>query len=131
MTLPKPIWSNGDIAVAQKVVTNPSSRAWTTWNKNHTKIAVLRAMVSCQIRIGLFGNYFGWDMGRALTQNLVRFLHSYSLGVHYQTLVRNFNPPLPSLRPCPDILTSGDHLLVTSRRKTMKNFSADQSRHTW
>ena len=89
MTLPKAIWSEDDIHVAWKVVQNPSkliSRAWATWNEDPTKIAVFRAMVPCQARIGHLRIIFGWDMGKVLARNLVCFLHSYSLEVeevHY------------------------------------------------
>lgn len=89
MTLPKPIWSDGDVRVAWQISRNPSdliSWAWTTWNKDPTEIAVLRALVSCQARIGLSREVFCLDMGMVLAQNLVCFLRPYSLeveGLHY------------------------------------------------
>ena len=74
MALPKPVWSDDDIAVAREVYRNPSSMIWSTWNEDPTKLAVLRAMTSCQVRLsGL--EYFGWDIVRALAQKSVRFLH--------------------------------------------------------
>ena len=82
MALPKPVWTQHDINVALEVVRNPSSLIWNTWNKDPTIIAVLRAMVSCQIRLRR-ANYFDWDMVDALAQ---RFVCSRSLEVkevHY------------------------------------------------
>ena len=85
MTLPRPLWSDDDIEVARKVVQYPSSLIWNTWKKDPTKIAVLRAIVSCQVRLG-GADYFGRDMVRGLAQKIVCLLHSYSLeveGVRY------------------------------------------------
>ena len=76
MTLPKPVWSGDDITMAQDEMRNSSGlilRASGTWNKDPTKIVVLRAIISCLVRIGYFG-YFGWDMGKVLAQDLVCFL---------------------------------------------------------
>ena len=39
---------------------------------------------------------------------------------------RTLTPPVLSLRPCPDILISGDHLLAIFQRRAMKDLSADQ-----
>ena len=52
MALPKPVWTDNDIYVAWEVDANPSSLMWNTWNEDPTKIAVLRAIVSCQVRLG-------------------------------------------------------------------------------
>ena len=85
MTLPKPLWSDADIEVARKVVQYSSSLIWNTWKKDPTKIAVLRAIVSRQVRLGRVG-YFGQDMVRGLAQKIVCLLHSYPLDaeeVHY------------------------------------------------
>ena len=85
MALPKPVWTDHDIDVAREVARNPSSLIWNTWNKDPTKIAVLRAIVSCQVRLGPASS-FGWDMVGVLTRKLVCSLHSYSLEVeeaHY------------------------------------------------
>ena len=74
MALPEPVWSNDDIDVARKVDRDPSSLAWKTWNNDPIKIAVLRAIVSCQVRIGRDrdrGGNLGRDMFNALTQQLV------------------------------------------------------------
>ena len=77
MALPRPVWSDDDIRVVKNAVRNPSSLIWNTWTKDPTKIAVLRAMVSCQDRIN--GTNFDWDMFMVLAQKSVCFLHSYSL----------------------------------------------------
>ena len=136
MALPKPVWSGDDINMAQRVVQSPSSqisRAWITWNKDPIKIAVLRAMVSCVVRPGYFG-YFDWDMCKVLAQNPVCFLHPYSLEVeevHHSTPFRTLTILVLSLRPCSNILISGDHLLAMFQRKTVKHLSADQICHTW
>ena len=85
MRLPKPVWTDRDTDVAREVIHKPSSLIWKTWNEDPTKVAVLRAVVSCQVRVGRVGS-FGWDMVMALTQSLVCSLHSYSLEVeevHY------------------------------------------------
>ncbi len=66
--------------MARQVVHNPSNLIWNIWNKDPTKIAVVRAIVSCQVRIGP-GNYFGWDMVQSLAQKWVCPLHIYLLGV--------------------------------------------------
>ena len=80
MALPKPVWSEADIGVALKVAHNPSSPTKSMWNRDPTKMAVLQAMVSCQVRMG-FDNSFGLNMSYALAQRRVCFLHSYSSGV--------------------------------------------------
>ena len=80
MSLPNPVWSDNDISVAQEVDRNPSSLSRATWNKDPAKIAVLRAMVSCQVRVHHV-DYFGWDMVKALAQKSVCLLHSSSFGV--------------------------------------------------
>ena len=101
MALPKPVWSDDDINMAWKVVNNPSSLAWNAWNKDPTKMAVLRAMVSCQIRIGNAGD-FGSDMVKALARKSVRSLHSYSLEVE-KTALLNYSQVVG---PPKDILMS-------------------------
>ncbi len=80
MALPKPVWSNDDLDVAREVVRNPSSLIWKTWSKNPTKLAVLRAVVSCQVRLGRI-EFFGWQIANTLAQHVVCFLHFYSLEV--------------------------------------------------
>ena len=85
MALPRPLWSDDDIEVARKVVQYPSSLVWDTWKRDPTKLAVVRAIVSCQVRLGSV-RYFGLDMVCGLAQKIVCLLHSYPLvaeGVHY------------------------------------------------
>ena len=82
MALPEPIWSEDDIIVAGEVTRNPSSLMWKTWSKDSTKLAVLRAMVSCHDRLDPDDYFiFGSDMVQALSQKQVCLLHSYSLAV--------------------------------------------------
>ena len=78
MALPEPVWTDHDIDVAWEVVRNPSSLIWNTWNEDPTKIAVLRAIVSCEARLG---SVFRRDIVEALAQKWVCSLHSYSLEV--------------------------------------------------
>ena len=78
--LPKPVWTDKDTAIALEVVRNPSSPIWNTWNEDPTKHAVLRAIVSFQVKVGRVGD-FGWVMACALAQTTVCSLHFYSLEV--------------------------------------------------
>ena len=85
MAHPKPVWTDKDIEIAREVVRNPSSLIWHTWNEDPTKLAVLRAIVSCQMKLSHVSE-FGWDMVNALAQTSVCSLQSYSLEVeevHY------------------------------------------------
>ena len=79
------MWTDHDIDVAREVVRDPSSLAWKTWNEDPTKLAVLRAIVPCQVRLGR-GSWFGGDIVYALARKSVGALHSYLLeveGVRY------------------------------------------------
>ena len=78
MVLPEPVWSDDDIKIAMEVISNPSSPIGNTWNKDPTKLAVLRAVAPCQARLGHDG-WFDGDIVDALAQQSVRFRHSYSL----------------------------------------------------
>ena len=82
MALPKPVWTEHDVRVALEVVHNPSSLIWNTWNEDPTKIAVLRAIVSCWVRLSP-SDYFGWNIVYALAQKGVCSPHSRPLEVHY------------------------------------------------
>ena len=64
--------------MAREVVSKPSSLVWKTWNEDPTKMAVLRAIVHCQARLG-GGELFGHVIVYALVQKWVCALHSYSL----------------------------------------------------
>ena len=62
----------------------PSNPTWSTGD-DPTKLAIIRAMDSCQSRLGRVHD-FCLDMADAMTQQWVCFLHSYSLEVeevHY------------------------------------------------
>ena len=84
MALPRPVWSDDDANVAQEVARKPSNLIRSTWNDDPTKIAVLRAMVSCQVRIG-FSGYFRLNMFYALSQGQVSpsFVFTGSGGSRY------------------------------------------------
>ena len=85
MTLPKPVWTDHDVTVAWEVDSKPSSLSWNTWNDDPTKMAVLRAIVSCRVRLRHEAG-FDWNMIWALTQKRVCSFRSYSLEVeevHY------------------------------------------------
>ena len=66
MALPRPVWSNDVIS------RHPSSLNWNTWKNDPTKLAVLRAISSCDARLGRDRN-FGCDIVDALAQQYVRF----------------------------------------------------------
>jgi len=71
--------------MAQNKRPDPPSLIWETWSKDPIKAAVLRALFSCQARLG-HGPLSGFDMANALTQHRVRLLHSDLLQVeevHY------------------------------------------------
>ena len=71
--------------MAQEVVYNPSSLISNTWNEDPTKMAVVRAIVSCRVRLHDYV-LFGSDMIWALTQKWVCSFRCYSLEVeevHY------------------------------------------------
>ena len=83
MALPEPVWSYDDIEVAKEVIRNPSSpqAISSTWSKDPTKLAILRALHSCQARLSHNSAYFVSYMYDALAQKNVCFLHSYPLEV--------------------------------------------------
>ena len=51
-----------------------------TWNKDPTKMAVLRAIAACLVRLGR-DSYFRMDIGEALPQQFVCLFYLYSLDV--------------------------------------------------
>jgi len=58
---------------------------WDVWSKDPIKAAVLRALFSCEVRLGQ-GPFFRYNMADALTQRRVCVLQSYLLKVeevHY------------------------------------------------
>ena len=82
MVLPEPLWSAGDLRVADEVTRNPSSPILGRWSKDPTKMALLRAINSCQARLG-YPDHVKFDhyLATALARKRVCFLHSYSLEV--------------------------------------------------
>ena len=76
--LPKPVWTDKDTNIAWEIVCNPSSLIWRTWIEDPTKLAVLQAIVSCQVKLGHDG-HFGWDVHTAMAHKPVCSLYSYSL----------------------------------------------------
>ena len=83
--LPKPVWTDNDMNIALEVVCDHSSLIWNTWKEDPTKVAVLRAIVSCQVRLGRIC-HFAMDMHTAMAHKPVCSLYSYSLEeeeVHY------------------------------------------------
>ena len=86
MVLPEPLWSDDDIMVAEKGIRNPSSLISSTWSRDPTKLAILRALDSCRARLGNGSGNFSSYIVDALAQKRVCFLHSYSFEVeevHY------------------------------------------------
>ena len=69
MALPKPILSGDDIAMARH---DAPSLILNTWNEDPTKMAVLRAILSCYVMLRARGD-FCWNIGDALAQRYVCF----------------------------------------------------------
>ena len=70
------------------------SLMWNAWNKDPTKAALLRALVSCQVRLG-HDRYFSWDMCDALAQQEVCFYLSIFIERGGSTLLNSFQVLLP------------------------------------
>ena len=82
MALPEPVWSDDDIKVAKEVIRDPYSLISSPWIKDPMKMAILRALDSCQARLLYPSNdNFKVFIADALAQKQVCFLHSYSLEV--------------------------------------------------
>ena len=79
MVLPEPLWSDDDIQVAKEIIRDPSSLISSIWSKDATKLAILRALESCQARLRNGGAQFDAYIIDVLAQKNVCFLHSYSL----------------------------------------------------
>jgi len=84
MSLPNPILSRDDIVTVQDTSYESAYLIWKTWGEDPIKAAVLRAILSCQSG----SHYICLDqvVSVALGQNMVCFLHSFSLEVeevHY------------------------------------------------
>ena len=66
-----------------------SSLILNAWNEDPTKMAVLRAMVACQVR--LHHNYYlGWEIGAALAQQYVCSYLSIFIGREESALLNSF-----------------------------------------
>ena len=74
-TLPEPVLSPHDCAIALSSFPGPPSLAWNPWSEDPIKAAVLRALFSCQVRLG-YGKLPYNDIAHALTQSWVRLLYS-------------------------------------------------------
>ena len=96
------------------------SLMWNAWNKDPTKAALLRALVSCQGRLA-HNSVFSWDIGNALAQQDVCFYLSIFIErgeVHYLILFRSrLSMVLPSC-PCPGSIFLWSYLLAMVQRKT-------------
>jgi len=58
---------------------------WYAWRESPIKAVVLRAVLSCQVRLSR-GRFFCYEIASALAQHLVCLFHSYLLQVeevHY------------------------------------------------
>ena len=80
------MWSDDDLKVTRELIRNPSSLISRTWSEDPTKLAIIRALVSCQAKLRSGHVAFDVTILNALAQKDVCFLHSYSLeveGVHY------------------------------------------------
>ena len=105
MVLPEPVLSADDIKVIEEEIHNPSSLISNTWNKDPTKLTVLRAMASCSAQLNS-GRWFGRNIAYALAQGPVRFLHFYSLKVE-EVQLNIFRSHLISLL-CPRSYATAD-----------------------
>ena len=66
--------------MARKEAYNYQSPVWNTWSKDPTKAVIIRAIGSCQARLG-YDRLSGLKMAEALAQKSVCFLHSCLLEV--------------------------------------------------
>ena len=76
MALPEPVLSDDDIAMTHR---NAPSLILNIWNEDPTKLAVLRAIRSCCVRLPPYG-YFCRNIGDALAQRPVCFYLSIFIG---------------------------------------------------
>ena len=81
--------SSDDLEEVRIAARNPLSLPWNALNKDPTKLAVLRAIVLCQIRLGL-GNDFRRDIGDALAQKHVCFYLFIFIGHGRSALLNSF-----------------------------------------
>jgi len=76
MALPQPVLSSDNEVVVRENSYKTANMIWNTWSEGSIEAAVLRAVLSCQMNLGL-SIFFA----KALSQNKVCFLHSFSLEV--------------------------------------------------
>ena len=93
MALPEPVWSGGDIKVAEDEIRYPSSRSWGTWRKDPTTMAVLRAVISCLDRLRHGESYFRVDIVDALAQKICGFPSFLFIGSGGSALLNYFQDP--------------------------------------
>jgi hypothetical protein len=79
MSLPKPVLSYDDVVGVRNSIYHPARLIWYTWSKDPIKEAVIRAILSCQTKLG-YADICG-VMSVALGQREVCFRHSFSLAV--------------------------------------------------
>ena len=65
---------------------------WNTLKKDPTKMAVLRALVSCLVRLR-HNRVFGWDISDALAQRYVCLYLSIFIGRGGSALLNSFQVP--------------------------------------
>ena len=61
------------------------------WNEDPTKMAVLRAILSCHVRL-LRRDFLCWNIGDALAQRPVCFIYPYSLDAEVTELFSGRGP---------------------------------------
>ena len=69
---------------------NASSLISNAWNKDPTKMAMLRAIGACQVRLN-HDYYFGWEIGVALAQQNVCPYLSIFIGRGESVLLKHFS----------------------------------------
>ena len=75
MSLPKPVFSEGDLALDPDRSYLSASRIWESWSQDPIKLAILQAVLPYQSNLSLR------NTSEALSQNSVCFLPSCSLEV--------------------------------------------------
>ena len=91
MALPTPIWSDDDMEMACR---DTRSLIQNTLNDDPTKLAVLQAIVSCQVRLG-HDSAFGWDIGDDMAQRCVCFYLSLFIRRGGRALINSFQVQHP------------------------------------
>ena len=68
---------------------NAPSLICETWNNDPIKMAVHRAILSCQVRLH-HNSSFSWDIGHTLAQDFVSFYLSIFIGCGGSVLLNSF-----------------------------------------